>query len=170
VLPPRAQDAVARATETGASFEESGFKDALVHLGWSDARIWSTFLTYRAAAHMRRRWEQVKDPDIADVMAAFQFNAVLDSDTPPSHARLAGVIAPTDDAIWRHLSPPLDWECRCSLRLVSKFELKRLGADPRYERHGRYLLPKGMDLAGLSSAIEGVTRFGDTPPPWDRSG
>ena len=81
------------------------------------------------------RFQQAADPEIAPVMPAFEYLAVRDSDVRrgrvedqgENHLALHGFIASTNSRTWNTYAPPNSWNCRCTLRLVSTFELARRG-------------------------------------------
>jgi SPP1 gp7 family putative phage head morphogenesis protein len=57
----------------------------------------------------------------------WQFIAVMDSRTRPSHAALHGKVFRSDDPFWDTHYPPLDWGCRCSVIARSERQLERKG-------------------------------------------
>ncbi len=81
------------------------------------------------------RFQQAADPEIAPVMPAFEYLAVRDSDVRrgrvedqgENHLALHGMIAATNSGIWNTYAPPNGYQCRCTIRLVSVFELTRRG-------------------------------------------
>ena len=116
-------------TETMARFQN-----------WGHAYAETVYRTNLSTAYTAGRFQGGAEPDMREYMPAFRFSAVLDSsvrrgrpgvDGPPgdaeNHAALDGFIAQTNDPVWSEWSPPLGYNCRCSLRLVSVFELERKG-------------------------------------------
>jgi len=81
------------------------------------------------------RFQQASDEDVAEVMPAFEYVAIDDAlvrrgrpeDNGENHLAIDGAIAATESKTWQTFSPPSGYSCRCSLRLVSVFELKRRG-------------------------------------------
>ncbi|MBG95044.1 MAG: hypothetical protein CL793_07310 [Chloroflexi bacterium] len=69
----------------------------------------------------------VSDPAVSDVVGAFRYMAVRDADTRPGHKAASGLIASIHDPIWEYWTPPLGYNCRCSLIMVDKFRLEREG-------------------------------------------
>jgi SPP1 gp7 family putative phage head morphogenesis protein len=57
----------------------------------------------------------------------WQYVAVMDSRTRPSHAALNGVVYRADDPIWRSIYPPNGFNCRCRVRALSQFRLEEEG-------------------------------------------
>lgn len=100
--------------------------------GWTQAYAETVFRNNAGNAYSAGTWAQAQDPDVREVMPAFQFSAVRDADTRPNHAAAHGLIARTDDPIWDHFYPLLGHRCRCDAPLISKYELERLGLyDPK---------------------------------------
>ncbi len=54
-----------------------------------------------------------------------QYVAVLDDRVRPAHAELHGKVFPLDDPFWDTFTPPLDFNCRCSKRSLSKRDVGR---------------------------------------------
>ena len=128
----KVQAIVARGTQVGLKLEtaESFVKAAGP---WTRAYAETVYRTNLSTAYTAGRFQQAADPDVAEVMGAFERRAVVDSDVrrgkggDENHLAAHGLIASTADPVWRYASPPSGYNCRCSLRLVSKFELKRKG-------------------------------------------
>ena len=68
-----------------------------------------------------------KDPVIAEIVGAMEYNAMSDPETRPNHWAAHGMIASVNDPIWVKLKPPLGYNCRCQTNLVDKFTLDRMG-------------------------------------------
>ncbi len=95
--------------------------------GWSRAYADTVYRTNLNTAYTAGRFQQAADPDVADVMPAFERFAIRDSNARVNHLAAHGLIAATNDPIWDTAATPSGYGCRCNMRLVSKFELKRLG-------------------------------------------
>lgn len=55
----------------------------------------------------------------------FQYVAVLDSQTRPTHRALDGRVFRYDDPFWNHFWPPIDWRCRCRVRALSERDIQK---------------------------------------------
>lgn len=113
---------------------------------WSRAYASTVYRTNTARAYTEGRFEQARDEDVKAVTPAFKFSAIRDDVTRHNHAAADGLIASTDDPVWETLKPPLGYNCRCSVRFVSKFELEREGLfqDGRVKKFE----PPGFEAAG----------------------
>lgn len=95
----------------------------------------TVFRTNLSTAYTAGRFRAMSDPDVAGVMRAFQYNAVNDGsvrrgrkeDQGENHLALDGLIAATDWQGWNIYATPNGYSCRCGMRALSVFELKRRG-------------------------------------------
>jgi len=87
----------------------------------------NVFRTNTATAFNNGRFAQAKDPDVKQVIPAMRFTSLCMPTSRPWHVAADGMIAATDDVIWKTFHPPLGWQCHCSADFVSKFELARRG-------------------------------------------
>jgi SPP1 gp7 family putative phage head morphogenesis protein len=69
----------------------------------------------------------LSDPAVQEVVGAFVYQAVGDASTRPGHKWASGLIAGIHDPIWKLWTPPLGYNCRCTIRMMDRFELKRKG-------------------------------------------
>jgi SPP1 gp7 family putative phage head morphogenesis protein len=111
-----------------------------------------------AVAQQISIWQQyIKDKDDYDL----QFDAVNDARARPSHLALDGKIAPMDDAFWDVYFPPLDWNCRCTVRRVRK-DAKR-----KYEDLSKLTGEELKEMFRVNNAKQG-TVFPETHPYFEQ--
>ena len=94
---------------------------------WSESYARMAFRTNVNTAVTAGRFRQVQDPDIAAVIPAFRFDAVGDRDTRDNHGASDGLIFKVDNQVWRRIAPPLGYNCRCQVTLMSRPQLRRMG-------------------------------------------
>lgn len=122
----RVQKAIAEGMRSGRGMAtvEEAVKDAT---DWTRAYAENVYRTNAASAYTAGQFEMARDEDVSEVMTAFEYQSVNDADTRPNHRAADGLVAATDDPIWHTYSPPLGFQCRCNIRLVSKYELEGRG-------------------------------------------
>lgn len=82
------------------------------------AETWARTSTNQA--YSAGRWQQAKDPDIADLIWGYEYVAINDDRVRDSHAELDGVRKAKDDPFWNIYWPPNGWNCRCDvLEIIS---------------------------------------------------
>lgn len=105
----------------GKTVDENG---NTVQLG-SPRRLKTILRTNKSTAyHAARYATQMAN---VDEQPYWQYVAVKDSRTRASHLALHGKVYRADDPIWATMYPPNDWGCRCRVRALSEFELKKQG-------------------------------------------
>ena len=89
---------------------------------------WRYELIYRTnlqtSYNVGRYLQQVEN---IDDRPYWQYVAVMDSRTRPSHAALHGLVLPADDPAWNVVYPPNGFNCRCRVRSLSERRLKQKG-------------------------------------------
>lgn len=96
-------------------------------LDWSHAYAETVFRTNVQTAYQAGRFRQAFDPAVAEILRAFEYDAVLDSDVRKNHAAAHGFLAPTTDMRWNQFSPPMGYNCRCGTRFIDIWELRNRG-------------------------------------------
>jgi SPP1 gp7 family putative phage head morphogenesis protein len=140
VVTHEAREFIARAMREGIPEGDAGRKLSMAVEAirtrsgpWTENYSRMVFRTNVNTAVTAGRFRQVQDPDVREVIPAFRFDAVGDSDTRPNHKAADGVILRVDNAKWNSLAPPLGYNCRCQVSLVS---LPDLEAMRRVDRFG----------------------------------
>lgn len=83
----------------------------------------------------------------------WQYLAVMDSKTRPSHAALHGKIFPADDPFWNSFYPPNGFNCRCHVRSLSKRQIERYGLKDKIERSGDDLTIKTVKVGDSTEKV-----------------
>jgi len=81
------------------------------------------------------RFAQARDPNVRQVIGAFERYEVLDSDVRrgrpedggENHMAVHGLIAAPNDPIWNRVAAPSGYNCRGGERFLSKQDLKSRG-------------------------------------------
>lgn len=86
-------------------------------------RMQTIFRTNMQSALMAGKYQQLMD-DVA-IAPYWQYVAIMDSRTRPSHAAANGRIFRHDDPFWSSHFPPCDFECRCGVRSLRQRDIER---------------------------------------------
>ncbi len=94
----------------------------------SPRRLETIYRTNVQTSLMAGRYRQMLEN--ADNRPWWQYVAVMDSRTRPTHAALNGIVARYDDPFWQYFYPPNGFNCRCRVRAFTDSDLKDLGLNP----------------------------------------
>lgn len=133
-LTQRVQRLIVNFAQRGATLSDA--ETAISEIGgWTKAYAETVYRTNLSTAYTAGRFSQAQDPDVARVIGAFQYTAAKDSDVRrgrpqdngENHLAADGLIASTTDPIWDSAAPPSGHNCRCTVRMVPRSELKARG-------------------------------------------
>lgn len=85
------------------------------------------FRTNMQVAFQAGRYRQMTRPDVLRARPYWQYDAVNDRRTRPTHRALDGKVFRADDPFWDTWYPPNGFRCRCSVRSLSEEEVRRQG-------------------------------------------
>ena len=83
----------------------------------NDFHLKTVFRTNMQTALNEGKMAIMQQADIEE-FPLLEFVAIEDDRVRASHLKLDGYRAPKDDPVWQSLTPPLDYNCRCTLRPV----------------------------------------------------
>lgn len=96
----------------------------LVQLG-SPWRLKTIYRTNIQTAYQAGRFQEQLEN--ADDRPYWQYIAILDGKTRPSHRAMNGKVLRYDDPFWGAFYPPNGWGCRCRVKALSGSNLQRRG-------------------------------------------
>lgn len=103
---------------------ESTGEMSLVQLG-SPYRLKTIYRTNIQTAYQAGRFQEQLEN--ADDRPYWQYVAILDGKTRPSHRAMNGKVFRFDDPFWGAFYPPNGWGCRCRVKALSGSNLERRG-------------------------------------------
>lgn len=115
-----------------------------VRLG-TPRRLKTIYQTNAQSAFMAGRYAAMREAIATHPY--WQYIAVLDASTRPSHAAMHGKVFRADDPIWDYLTPPNDYNCRCRIRALTEDEVKARGlkVESSEGRMQQLLVDMGVD-------------------------
>lgn len=108
-------------------------------------RLDTIFRTNIQSAYAAGRYQQQMS-NVAD-RPYWQYNAVMDNRTRPTHAALNGRIFRWDDPIWQTIYPPNGYNCRCWVRALTEAQMTNhpVGVETSDGRLVTVQQPYGLD-------------------------
>lgn len=134
-------EAIDRAIRDGTTLED--FKADVGEMlesqwgGDDPSRLETIFRTNVQSAYMEGRYEVFSAPAVKEARPNFRFEIIDDDRVDDECADLEDVILPQDDSFWNTRTPPLHFNCRCSLTALSDDEADEEGrtTDPPDVEH-----------------------------------
>ena len=101
-------------------------------LPFTNGYVETVYRTNMNTAYNAGRMRQARAPEVRATLPGFRYDTAGPStqqggDTRPNHAALDGFVAAQNDPVWNECSPPLGYNCRCALVLVTRRELEQAG-------------------------------------------
>ncbi|HRZ28687.1 MAG TPA: phage minor head protein [Spirochaetota bacterium] len=120
--------AIDRAISEGTTFGDfkKTAKQIMARRGWEGAnpyRLDTVFRTNIQSAYQAGHYE--RQMEVAESLPYWQYVAVMDGRTRPMHAVMNGRTLRCDDPFWQTSYPPNGFNCRCTVRALSKEQLAR---------------------------------------------
>ncbi len=144
----RFYDELLRAVEEGETLE--GFRrrmnDFLEEKGYEGITPFQAdniFRTNTQTAFQVGHYEQMTKPGVLKLRPYWQYDAVNDSHTRPSHLAMDGRVFPADSPVWDTWYPPNGFRCRCTVRSLSKRQVEQMGLTVEEKPPNRAELPDG---------------------------
>lgn len=114
---------------TVSQFKESinSFLDEKGYKGVSNFQADVIFRTNIQTAYNVGHYKQMTNPEVIRRRPYWQYDAVNDKNTRPSHLAMDGKVFRADDPIWDIWYPPNGFRCRCGVNTLSERQVKERG-------------------------------------------
>lgn len=128
----RFYDEILAALEEGRTLAEfrSSMNEFLENEGYeglAPLQADNIFRTNIQTAYNAGHYEQMTDPAVMQLRPYWEYDAVNDSHTRPSHLAMGGKVFPADHKVWDVWFPPNGFRCRCTVRTLSKRQVEARG-------------------------------------------
>lgn len=128
----RFYDELVTALEEGNTLGEfrermNDFLEAEGYEGLRPLQADNIFRTNVQTAYNAGHYARMTDPAVMRLRPYWQYDAVNDSHTRPSHLAMDGRVWPADHPVWDTWFPPNGFRCRCTVRTLSKEQAQRRG-------------------------------------------
>ncbi|WP_018752664.1 phage minor head protein [Paenibacillus sanguinis] len=128
----RFQDELLNAIDEGQTMQQfrSNMNDFLQRRGYEGITNFQADNIYRTniqTAYQVGHYKQMTDPTVLRLRPYWQYDAVNDSRTRPSHLAMDGKVFRADDPIWDTWYPPNGFRCRCGVTTLSERQVRERG-------------------------------------------
>lgn len=128
----RFYDEILAALEDGNTLSEfrarmNEFLEAEGYEGLDPLQADNIFRTNIQTAYNVGHYEQMTEPGVMELRPYWQYDAVNDSHTRPSHLAMDGKVFPADSPVWDTWFPPNGFRCRCTVKTLSKRQVEARG-------------------------------------------
>nr|WP_326209521.1 phage minor head protein [uncultured Oscillibacter sp.] len=118
--------------EEGGTLQEfqSNMNDFLESEGYEGLAPQQAELIFRTniqTAYNVGHYQQMTNPAVKELRPYWQYDAVNDEATRPSHLAMDGKVFPADSPVWDVWFPPNGFKCRCTVRTLSKRQVEQRG-------------------------------------------
>ena len=125
-------DELLSALEEGRTLQEfqSHMRDFLELEGYEGLAPQQAELIFRTniqTAYNVGHYQQMTNPAVMELRPYWQYDAVNDASTRPSHLAMDGRVFPADSPVWDVWFPPNGFKCRCTVRTLSKRQVEQRG-------------------------------------------
>lgn len=125
-------DELLKAIEEGTTMKD--FKDKMNEFllkkgyeGITNFQADNIFRTNIQTAYQVGHYKQMTSPEVLKYRPYWQYDAVNDKHTRPSHLAMDGRVYRADDPIWDTWYPPNGFRCRCGVKTLSERQVKERG-------------------------------------------
>lgn len=142
------QDELLKAISGGTTMNDfrnsmNDFLERRGYEGMTPFQADNIFRTNVQTAYQVGHYEQMTDPEVLQLRPYWQYDAVNDSHTRPSHLAMDGKVFPADSPVWDTWYPPNGFRCRCSVHTLSQRQVDDMGLTVEGTVPGRAEMPDG---------------------------
>lgn len=138
-------------SEMNEFLEEKGYK------GLTNYRADVIFRTNIQTAYQVGHYKSMTSPAVKKLRPYWQYVAVDDNNTRPTHRAMNGKVFPADHEIWDTWYPPNGFRCRCTVKTLSKRQVEERGLKVETET------PKVVEFQGMPFQLLPDKNFRDNP-------
>ena len=151
-----------RAIETGTTMKDfqksmNEFLETKGYKGITNFQTDNIFRTNIQTAYQVGHYKQMTDPQVLKLRPYWQYDAVNDLHTRPSHLAMDGRVFRADDPIWDTWYPPNGYRCRCGVMTLSERQVKDRGLTVEDE------VPRSAEINGSFVNIHPDPKFSNNP-------
>lgn len=131
-------DQLLKAIENGTTIETfksevNTFLEKKGYEGVGNFQADNIFRTNIQTAYNVGHYESMSSKEVVSLRPYWQYVAVDDEDTRPTHRAMDGMVYPADHDVWDTWYPPNGYKCRCTVRSLSKRQIEAKGLEVRNE-------------------------------------
>jgi len=145
-----AKGIIDKSIEEGKSFHafQKEFKPRMQVKGWevSTHRLKTIYRVNTDIAYSTGRYREQEA--VKEYAPYWQYIAVMDSNTRPTHADWNGLVFKADDPFWDYAYPPNGFNCRCTVRTYTERRFERVNL-PIEDSKGK-IKTETVEIAGKS--------------------
>lgn len=135
------RDELVKAIKEGATIEQFRERFQNIVRSWTDRDAWHADRVFRENIQQAYQYGRMEEMLARrDRFPYWRYIAILDSRVRPTHRALHGVTLPPSAPFWNRHYPPWEWNCRCTVQMVTLAEAERGGITSRRFRGPK---PKG---------------------------
>lgn len=149
-------NALRKAIDDGTPFSEFKAECAAIfdRRGWTGERAWrvdNIFRTNIQTAYNVGRYQQLAED--VELFPYWQYDAVNDSRTRPTHLAMNGRVWPANHPVWDQWYPPNGFRCRCSVTPLTRGQAERRGLTVEHDDPTNKPIFPVAPRTGLTSTV-----------------
>lgn len=130
--------ALLKAIEDGTTMQEfkkemNSFLEKKGYEGLTNFQADNIFRTNIQTAYQVGHYKQMTHPTVLKLRPYWQYDAVNDRRTRPSHRAMHGKVYRADDPVWDIWYPPNGYRCRCGVKTLSERQVRERGLNVETE-------------------------------------